>query len=183
MPIDVACHCGKSYSKPERKAGTRFRCHLCGRELIIPQPAPEEAIEVRPQPGQAPIKPTPWETDAMTDDDRSPRAAARPSRLRLVVAWGLIALGLTAVVGAIGQIYITSMIEKIAVEDAKAKGRMYGDFQPSRKGPNPEARTAYFMAAWAVGIGLVLCYSGYRVRKVKEARRGAQTAAFQEKAA
>jgi hypothetical protein len=40
MPIPVTCPCGKTFAKPDHKAGTRFRCHLCGREVLIPKDAP-----------------------------------------------------------------------------------------------------------------------------------------------
>jgi hypothetical protein len=42
MSITVTCACGQSFRKPDRKAGEHFRCHACGRELVV-EATPREA--------------------------------------------------------------------------------------------------------------------------------------------
>jgi hypothetical protein len=60
MPISVVCDCGQSYQKPERKVGERFRCHACGRELLV-RGGPGAGLVTRPpdteRPRPGPVEP------------------------------------------------------------------------------------------------------------------------------
>ena len=50
MILFVQCECGKDYYVPENRAGKRFNCYLCNRELIatLSEEAPTEAIAATP---------------------------------------------------------------------------------------------------------------------------------------
>jgi hypothetical protein len=68
MPISVVCDCGQSYQKPERKIGERFRCHACGRELLI-----------RGSPGAGDVSRSPDTERPRPGRDEPPRERARPA--------------------------------------------------------------------------------------------------------
>jgi prepilin-type processing-associated H-X9-DG protein len=44
MSISVNCECGQQFETPEAKAGLSARCPGCGRELIVPKPAPSPEV-------------------------------------------------------------------------------------------------------------------------------------------
>jgi len=70
------------------------------------------------------------------------------------------ALGLSGVVGGIGQIYIFSIFELAMIEDAKAQARAH-------PAPHPATQLAFPIAIGCIGIGLVVTYVGFRIRKVE----------------
>jgi hypothetical protein len=162
MPFSISCPCGKTYTKPDHKAGTLFRCHMCGRELAIPD-SPAAAAMVSIADGEQ-------EEDEQRGAGVEPdsggglEAAPRPSILRGAFAWGLIVLGLTAVVGGLGQIYIFSIVEKMRADDARTRALLFVDFQ-ARQRPTPDdALLAYTIAFGFIILGLVFTYVGFRVR-------------------
>src|SRR4029077_15197519 len=122
MAIVVTCPCGRGYSKPDHKAGMLFRCHLCGRELMIPDGSVE-----KPSAPQA-VKPTVWESESekVSEADAS---ELRPPLLRVLLAWFMISLGLAGIVGGLGMVYILSIAQNTAKEDAQARVRIFGQEQ------------------------------------------------------
>src|SRR5205823_11033510 len=114
MPITVTCPCGREYSKPDHKAGTSFRCHVCGRELLIagePAPfrlAPLEPEEIPPPPPR-PSKPKPAHTP-------------RRSRKRLVLRYDYPLLwAAAAFLVFLGGCFIVSCLATAAPANAPGK--------------------------------------------------------------
>jgi len=42
VPIPITCECGRLYETSDENAGRLARCAACGRECIVPKPAPPE---------------------------------------------------------------------------------------------------------------------------------------------
>jgi prepilin-type processing-associated H-X9-DG protein len=40
VSIPVGCECGQEFETSDENAGRLARCPVCGRELIVPKPAP-----------------------------------------------------------------------------------------------------------------------------------------------
>lgn len=151
MPYSVECLCGRTYSKPDHKAGTFFRCHVCGREVLIPKEGgnklPKQSKE---QAGQ---------------EDEEPNAyqRPRPSHLRTTIAWVMIFLGLAGVVGGLGTIFIESAMEHATADEAwMARRTLSSPSSPPWK-PTP---AIYLGAIGSIGIGAVLTGIGFRLRRV-----------------
>jgi len=164
MSIAITCPCGRTYTKPDHKVGSSFRCHLCGRELTIAAQAAVEGIALAPLSEPHAAQPTIWESERGT---AAPSRSSPPpaSGLRTTLAWILIFLGLAGIVGGIGMIYIDSMIEKAEREDAQAKAAMFGpiwDPHPPRK---KDTQLPYAISGCSIVLGLALTYTGFRVRK------------------
>ena len=166
MPFSIACPCGRTYTKPDHKAGTCFRCHMCGRELTVSEGSAAQGIVLAPQNEHQAVKP-PWDTETATAADADSLSPARPSILRTTLAWVLIFLGLAGVVGGLGQIYLYSIIEKARIEDANAQARLFGEFQTLGRASNNDAWIVYTIAICGIGLGLVFSYTGFRIRKVE----------------
>src|SRR5947209_640406 len=106
MPILVTCPCGKTYTKPEAKLGTLFRCHHCGRELAITDAPAEGVIAFAPQEENPAAAGAGLASEV---EERAISASPRPPRhfvLRNVIAWVLIFFGFAFILGAGAMVYI-----------------------------------------------------------------------------
>jgi hypothetical protein len=48
MSISVTCECGRHFETSEANAGRRARCTDCGREFVVPKPAPRPEADLIP---------------------------------------------------------------------------------------------------------------------------------------
>jgi hypothetical protein len=164
MSFNVACPCGKTYSKPEFKAGATFRCHACGRELTVEPTAPLDVLPLAVEPASVPAKAPPWRPVAGVGDHEDVQPPLPPTGLQTLVAWALIVVGLTAIVGSLGQFYIFSLLDKMRHDDLEAQARMFGGLQPVDRRPSRDGPAVYVMAGVGVVLGLGFAYLGFRWR-------------------
>jgi hypothetical protein len=164
MSVTVACPCGKTYDKPNFKAGSAFRCHACGRELTVPLTAPLDVVPFAVEPASAAAKPPPWRPVAGVGDHEDVRPPLPPTGWHTAIAWALIVVGLTAIVGSVGQLYISSLIEKMRFDNADAQARMLGGLHAVDRRPSREGQAAYVAAGVGVVLGLGFAYLGFRWR-------------------
>ena len=75
-----------------------------------------------------------------------------------LVAWALIVVGLTAIVGSLGQFYIFSLLDKMRHDDLEAQARMFGGLQPVDRRPSRDGPAVYVMAGVGVVLGLVAVF-------------------------
>jgi hypothetical protein len=170
MSIAVTCPCGRTYTKPDHKIGTRFRCHLCGRELAITREAatPDGALL---SPSEQPVDRA---ADAETKAPAPPkRRSPRPPErylLRNAIAWLLIVFGLTLAVGGAGMAYIFSIVNEAAVKNAQAQAGMnpFDLTAPSQHKSGSLAQ--YGPAVFSVTVGGLLVYWGVRLRMTSPGR-------------
>jgi hypothetical protein len=171
MSIAVTCSCGKTYSKPEQKAGTLFRCHQCGRELAITAEPTAEVISFASQG----VQPAPKQASPSVDVAAGPRTRRlRPGpnyTWEWAVAWVLIVLGLIGMVGGSGMVYIFRIINKAEADHREFEARMHPNaiiLSP----PQSRYDLQYGAAGVSIFIGVVLTIWGMGMRSMDTSRRG-----------
>jgi len=87
MAIFVQCACGKSFTVPKEQRGKRFKCYICGGDLLAGSPdESSEAIVVRPAgaepPSSLPMAP------GLADDPAVEMGRRRQKRQRFAALMG-----------------------------------------------------------------------------------------------
>jgi hypothetical protein len=173
MSVVVDCTCGKTYQKPERKAGTTFRCHNCGRELTVPltQPLADLPFAVQAGPSAAAV-PAPAPTAPIEDDVIAPprRGVLRTlcvwtleAEVPQFAAWVLILIGLIGVVGGAGEVLIFCRIDQANRNQAAADGQFAGNVlvQPRR---SADVTLGYAIGIGSIVVGVVMTSAGLVLR-------------------
>lgn len=122
MPIFVQCPCGKNFTVPEEQRGKRFKCYICGGDLVAgSHDESSEAIAAQPS-GADPASCLP--TASHLADDPAAELGRRRQKLRRCTALvgrleiGCMLAGAVLCLGSVTLAYVGARF-------AKAPGNTY----------------------------------------------------------